>query len=141
VTFAIGGAVIGFAIALARHGDTVFLLFPLFASLSGYLTARLFWWLLVGKRPRPAFWRYVGAGVLTGIASHPPCWWTFISTLWCIHELTGKLGGSLGEGPMNPAEAVPGALVFSALSLLFVGWATVGLGLVAGALLHGTRPR
>lgn len=105
------------------------------------LVAPAAWWLLVEYPGKATVARGLCAGGLTGAAAHPVMW-----AVW--------FGAGLDLGPVDggPVRFLLGLVAYagylllvgvgaSLYSLLFVGWVTVPLGAVVGALLGQARER
>ncbi|MCB0156389.1 MAG: hypothetical protein KDF65_16450 [Anaerolineae bacterium] len=108
-------------------------LFPAAAALAAWGTTAFFWWLIVVRRNNYTLKAGLLAGGLSGLVSHWLCWYLLIVGANGCYWLTGGCASSLGEPPIDPLNGVWGALAFSLLSLLFVGWVTVPLGMLVGA--------
>lgn len=81
------------------------------------------------------------AGALAGAVAHYLCWYLLIAGWFTCHALTGGCTGSLGDPPLNPLTAIPAAALYSAFSLLFLGWLTVSAGAMIGGVLAAARRR
>lgn len=127
--FALVGLLVGRAVSWDAIGSG-WALFPLYAVLAGFVTAFALWQRLIGARPSVRRRRALVTGALTGLLSHPLCWWLLILGANIDHLLFGTVS-SLGEPPMNPLQGLVGALGYSLFSLYLVGWLTV----LAGVLL------
>lgn len=134
VAFVVGLQLIG-VLALPAS-DTDWQGMPIAAALAAGLLGALCWRLLVGAATTRLLQRGAIAGALTGALAHPLTWYLLILYFYA----TGAQS-SLGEPTLNPIEGVPGSLVLSLGSLLVVGWLTVPLGALCGALLAYVRLR
>jgi len=105
------------------------------APLAGFLTGGISWLLLVAQRKKQSVLAGVFAGALAGAVSHYVCWYLMLAGAAACYALTGGCTGSLGDPPANFLQALAGAAVYSAFSLVFFGWLTVPAGGLLGALL------
>ena len=107
--------------------------FPLAAGLGAFGTTAFFWWLIVARRAGYNAWSGAMAGGLSGIVSHYACWYLYLLGANICYGLTGGCVSSLGEPPIDLLNGLWGTLIFSLVSLMFVGWITVPLGIAVGA--------
>jgi hypothetical protein len=125
--------VIGFLSALFvlwyAQGDGWWVLL-LGASLSAFLTGVFFWRVFSGRDGSISFPRAGFAGAFVGAFSHPLAWYVAI--------LASLLTGAKGYGSIRifgPGDGLWASLVFSAWSLLIIGWLTIPAGAMAGVAL------
>jgi len=78
-----------------------------------------------------------GIGILVSLLAHWLSWYFWMLCHYLCFVLTGGCRGSLGETPVNPVFALAGALVFTAWSLVLLGWITAPAGALLGALCAG----
>ena len=107
---------------------------PLAAGLSAFGTTAFFWGLIVARRNRYSAKAGALAGALSGIVSHYTCWYLYLIGANICYWLTEGCTSSLGEPPLDLLNGLWGTLVFSLISLMFLGWLTVPLGMAIGAL-------
>lgn len=100
------------------------------APVAAFLSGVLGWGLLVNTGRRVTLLKGAGAGALIGLISHPLTWYGAILYLY-----VSGARNSLGEPTLNPLAGVWASLVYSSLSLLFVGWLTVPIGATLGGIL------
>ncbi len=125
------GLVAGIAILLiASAGGYEF--FILAAPLAAFLTGYGMWWLLIERPEKLSRGRGALAGALAGFVAHYLCWYILILFHNVCYHVLGRCVDSLNEGPIDPLNGLWGALVFSLMSLLFLGIFTVGLGGLIG---------
>jgi len=104
------------------------------AGASAFVTMMFLWWMLVARRESFTIARGALAGALAGAVSHYPCWYIFLS----LHLLCDKLALSCrdaGGAPASAIESFGAAAKMSIFSLIFLGWLTMGLGALLGALV------
>ena len=95
-----------------------------FAAFAAFAVGAVAWrWI----SPLKLRWSGAVAGAVAGLASHPLAWYAFIVAAW-----VSGAKSSLSEPTVNPLEAVPAALFFTAWSWLFTGWLTVPIGAALG---------
>lgn len=106
---------------------------PLAAGLGAFGTTAFFWWLIVSRRANYRARAGALAGGLSGIVSHYTCWYLYLVGSNICYGLTGGCASSLGEPPLDLLNGLWGTLIFSLVSLMFLGWITVPLGMAIGA--------
>ncbi|NEU06837.1 hypothetical protein GZH53_00795 [Flavihumibacter sp. R14] len=129
IGFIIGGAVATFAIGNGYY------IFALAAPLAAFITGAFFWSAINKKPENYSTGRIILTGFLTGTVSH---YITFI--LLSVGEnicywTTGGCTASLGGPPVSVLSMSTAAFAFCFFSLLFFGWLTVLLSVVAGFLV------
>ena len=134
------GIAVGWNIAVTATGSG-YDSFWAYAAVAAFITASLLWWLVVERRTRFTKLRGALAGALAGLLAHWVCWYLVIGGAWLCNVTTGGCTGSLGDAPMNPLQAIPGAAVLSLWSLVFFGIVTVPFGALAGLALAVVRRR
>lgn len=117
--------------------------FPMYAAVAAFLTTTFLWWLIVSRRHKSNAWRGAVAGGLSGGISHYVCWYLQIVGANLCYWTTGGCVSSLGEPPIDLLNGLWGALVLSAVSLFFLGWLTVPVGVIGGAVWgwKNSRPK
>jgi hypothetical protein len=68
------------------------------------------------------------------LVAHPVAWYIAI-----VINFASEARSSLGEEPLDPVAGLWGALVFSFVSWLFLGWLTVLAGGLVGTLITIAR--
>jgi hypothetical protein len=111
------------------------------APAAAFVSGKALWWLLMERGGRSGTARGVLTGAIAGAIAHYFCWLLLILASSACHAITGGCTGTLGEAPMHPLQAIPAALVFSAVSLVLYGWLTVPAGGLIGGLLATVRRR
>jgi hypothetical protein len=128
----------GFVTALVAFAVAVFLvwgnsswtaLMPA-APIATFLAAFLATWLLLTYLRPVTIWKGVGIGVIAGLLAHPFTW--YLMSLYLYFSGTTS---SLREPTLNPIEALWGSLILSLFSLAIIGWITIPISAVGGALL------
>ena len=106
---------------------------PVAAGLGAFGTTAFFWWLIVVRRNNYSARAGMLAGGLSGIVSHYTCWYLYLVGSNVCYLTTGGCVSSLGEPPLDLLNGLWGTLVFSLVSLMFLGWLTMPLGMAVGA--------
>jgi hypothetical protein len=106
---------------------------PLAAGLGACGTTAFFWWLIVARRANYSARSGALAGGLSGVVAHYTCWYLYLVGVNICYGLTGGCVSSLNEPPLDLLNGLWGTLVFSLVSLMFLGWLTVPLGMAVGA--------
>ena len=106
---------------------------PIAAGVGAFGTTAFFWWLIVARRNNYSARAGAIAGGLSGLVSHYVCWYLYLIGANTCYWLTGGCVSSLGEAPLDLLNGLWGMLIFSLVSLVFLGWLTVPLGIVVGA--------
>ena len=100
------------------------------APAAALITGALLWKIFFSRGRRPSLWRGAGVGALVGIASHPFAWYFLLVWMYAA-----GVRSSTAERTLDPLAAVPGSFLYSAMSIIIVGWVTAPVGaLVGGAL-------
>ena len=107
---------------------------PFAAGLAAFGTTAFFWWLIVVRRNQYKAKDGALAGGLSGLVSHYACWYLYLMGANLCYWLTGGCVSSLGEPPIDLLNGLWGTFIFSLVSLMFLGWATVPLGMLVGAI-------
>ena len=103
----------------------------IFASaVAAFIVGTILWRKVFARGRRSTFWRGVTVGVLVGVLSHQLAW--YLAMLW---SYLGGAQGSLGERTIDPLNGLWASIVYSALSLVVVGWITAPIGGAAGGVL------
>lgn len=127
------GGLLGYWITRDSAGE-VWDRFGWYAAAAAGLTIAPLWWLIVERRRRFGVVRGALVGAVGGFLVHYPCWYLAALGQYVAFRFFGGSPSSTGEPPMDPVEALGGALVFSLWSWLLVGWLTV----IVGAVIVGT---
>jgi len=106
---------------------------PLAAGLGAFGTTAFFWRLIVVRCNNYTARAGMLTGGLSGIASHWVCWYLYLVGVNICYGLTGGCVSSLNEPPLDPLNGLWGTVLFSLVSLMFLGWITVPLGMAVGA--------
>ena len=132
------GVGVGWIVASTATGSGYEYFFA-YAGAAAFLTGAVMWWLVIERPGKATRLRGAAAGGWAGILAHWACWYLVIVSLWLCNQVTGGCVSSLGDAPMNPLQAMPGAAAFSLWSLLLFGIVTVPYGAIAGLVLAGHR--
>jgi membrane-bound metal-dependent hydrolase YbcI (DUF457 family) len=89
----------------------------------------LFWLVGVVQPASTSLWRGAVTGLAVAITAHVLSWYVMSVMAWLIDRRD-----SLGAPLLNPVDSLPGALLFSAASLLLVPW-SLPVGALVGVLL------
>ncbi|QBD80409.1 hypothetical protein EPA93_32335 [Ktedonosporobacter rubrisoli] len=100
------------------------------SPLAGLLAGLPCWWLFIEHSKHVIIGRGVAVGVLSSLIAHPLVW-TLVALFSPI------LGGAWGDTALEPN--IQYVLVYSLMSLVYIGWLTATVGGVAGALLVQLR--
>ena len=130
---AVTGVLVGLGILAAGTAEG-YGLFPVIAALAGFLTSFLCWKLIIDRRKHYTTSSAILTGALSGVISHPVCWYFFIIQA-NIENLSGYYKSSMGDDPVGLLEGLQTALAFSFFSLLITGWLTVGVAVLAAIML------
>ena len=137
---AIAGGLVGGFLALGATGQG-FAAFALAGPAAGLLAGTAIWHWLVTRRGRFGLWRGALAGISIVIAGHCLTWYLVMLGSGICYALTGGCVDSLGQGPIDPLNALWAAVAMGLLSLIVTGWATLPVGIVIGCLLaRAQRP-
>lgn len=129
------GLVAGLFVSIIATGEG-YRLFPVFAAAAAFFTSAISWYAIAGNQKRSfLLLRGTIAGAVSGLISHPVCWYLQIIALNICYWLFGTCKSSLGEPPVNLVHGIWHSLVLSAFSLLFMGWYTILLGSAIGFAL------
>ena len=103
-------------------------------TLAAFGTGAAFWRVLPERMPhRRLVWGTL-AGALAGMVSHYFAWYLQLLGFNICYWLTGGCVSSLGEPPIDLLNGLWGTFIFSLVSLMFLGWATMPLGMLVGAI-------
>jgi len=130
----ISGSLVGLIVSNTASGSG-YELFPLYAALAAFLSAALFWWLLLGRKNNYTIVRGVFAGGLASIVSHYLCWYLLILAQNLCYWVWKSCTSSLGEPPADPILGLLGAAGLSFFSLIFYWWLTVIPGILIAVVL------
>lgn len=137
---AIAGGLVGGFVALGATGQG-FAVFAMAGPAAGLLAGASIWHWLVTRRGRYGLLRGAMTGVLIVIAGHCLTWYLAMLGSWLCHAFTGGCVDSLGQGPIDPLNALWAAIAIGLLSLIVTGWATLPVGILTGCLLaRAQRP-
>lgn len=125
------GVIGGLVVWQMASGDG-YQFFPVAAGAGAFGTTAFFWWFIVTRRQDYRARIGALAGGLSGMVSHYVCWYLYLVGANGCYWLTGGCTSSLGEPPIDLLNGLWGMLIFSLISLMFVGWLTVPLGMLAG---------
>jgi hypothetical protein len=115
--------------------------FPLYTGIATFLTTFVVWWLSVARPRQAGVARGAVAGLISGLVAHPVTWYILICFNWALIALSIRDGPSAGQEPMTPLSGLLGALVYSLASIVVMGWITIPVGAVVGALVGGWQAR
>ena len=101
------------------------------APLTAFFCGMVCWGIFMARGQKVSFWRGVWVGALVGLLSHPLAWYGSILYFYLAGE----------PHTLNPLEGLWASVVYSLLSLLFVGWLTVPVGAIVGSLLATAQAR
>lgn len=136
----IAGGLVGGFVALGATGQG-FAAFAMAGPVAGLLAGTAIWHWLVTRRGRYGLLRGALAGILIVIAGHCLTWYLAMLGSGICHALTGGCVDSLGQGPVDPLNALWAAIAMGLLSLIVTGWATLPVGILTGCLLaRAQRP-
>jgi hypothetical protein len=113
--------------------------FPAIAAAGSFLAGFVVWWQYVALPGRTGAGRGAVAGLATGLLAHPATWYLFICLNWALIRLNLRTGPIEGDEPLNPLNGLAGAVVFSVISLVLLGWLTIPVGGLTGALIGRVR--
>lgn len=98
------------------------------ATLAAAITGASCWWFAIERPAKFTQMRFILAGLLCGIISHPVLWVSFLAI------------GSIAEEPLQSFdllylfEVMAGVLFVTVMSLVIAGWATAAIGAGGGWL-------
>lgn len=101
------------------------------SAIAASITGGLLWRWLHRPHAKPTSIRGFWIGALAGLVSHPIAW--YLALVW--NYFFGE-GGLASDQPLNPLQAIPGALVFTLWSIPLAGWLTIPLGGMVGYILQ-----
>ncbi len=129
------GMVVGVWVERTSLGDYSQL--PIAAPIAAWLGGSLTWWFYCerNKKTRTQT-RAAIAGTVGAILAHPLCWYLLILISNFGYWVLGQQQGSLNTPPVDPFLAIPTSLMLGFFSLIFYGWVTVPLGMIAGIYIH-----
>ncbi len=108
---------------------------PVLVGASGFLTALVMWWAIVGRARTAPIRRGLISGIASGVLIHPVCS-CLVTAGNCLTVLLGVSSTDpLAEPLLTLGHEFSAVFNFSILSLLFFGWLTVVAGALTGGLL------
>lgn len=123
LAFALAGFICTYLFLKDALGDWRVMFYA--APLAAFLCGVIGWGMLVVRSRSVRRRRGLWVGALVGLVSHPLAWYGSILYFYLAGE----------PGVLNPLEGVWASLVYTLLSLVFVGWLTVPVGAITGGLL------
>lgn len=106
---------------------------PLFSSLSAFIAGSLMWKLLMNNRPL-TYKRCALTGFSSALLGNFLTFYIMIMTAYLCYLFFGNCRGSLGDVPMNPIQAVVGALAYSTVGLFIGTWTSLLIGALWGVI-------
>lgn len=119
----------------APDRDWIVMIFT--APLSAAIIGVSAWAALTSLGKSVKMWKGIMVGILAGSVSHFFAWYLSIIFLY----LQKSVMTSLGEPTVGPVEGIWASLLMSFFSLAVLGWLTIPIGAVVGALVAAVSQR
>jgi hypothetical protein len=129
VAFALGAGLSVLPVAAAKTSGAGWSRLPFIVVACAAVIGPLFWWVGVVQPASTSLWRGAVTGLTVAVTAHVLSWYVMSAIAWLIDRRD-----SLGQPLLNPFESLPGALLFSALSVFLVPW-SLPMGVLVGVLL------
>jgi hypothetical protein len=120
----------------AQHAWPIFLKTAILTTVpfAGILVGTLLWWLLIARDNSYSVTRGFWIGILISVLIHPFVWYfEILHANICFHLLHDNICAN-GNTPMNPLQGIQGAFFYSNISWYALGWITIPIGGIIGAL-------
>jgi membrane-bound metal-dependent hydrolase YbcI (DUF457 family) len=128
---ALAGIGVGIYITTLATGYGYFT-FIFAGPLAAFITGGLFWKLFHGEEDNIAA---ISSGVFTGVFSHYIAWVLVSIGMNICYWTTGNCTDSLGSPPMSVVSMLGTGFLYSAFSLVIVGWITIPASIIIGIIL------
>lgn len=125
------GIVVGLYISNG-HSDDGWNNFYIYSGCASFVAPSLLWYLVVERHQPRKLYRSALVGTLGAVLAHYFTWYFQIAFMRIFYLLTGEPVSSLGEPTLDLIQGLWGALVFSAFSLVSLGWLTLPAGFAIG---------